>query len=60
MSKVDSFLTSDDFKRNKMKHRALILAKQKAEKKEKIKMLIKASIFTLVIVFLPSVVEILL
>lgn len=57
MDKVDSFLTSYDFKMNKARYELYKKERSRAKKIKIIKEVIFTTIFTLLLVFLPAIIE---
>ncbi len=57
MSEVDSFLTSEDFRKNKIKNQIISEIRKKENKKQLIKKIILITLFTMALVFIPAIIE---
>lgn len=57
MSEVNSFLTSEDFRKNKIKNQIISEIRKKENKKQLIKKIILITLFTMALVFIPAIIE---
>ena len=57
MSELDSFLTSEDFRKNKIKNQIISEIRKKENKKKLIKKVMLITLFTMALVFIPAIIE---